>query len=56
MHFANQGAIDLANRVVIDGDHPEGTCYAAELHVDLDNANVKAQELEVPIRFDRANC
>lgn len=40
--------------VVVEGDCPGSSYYAAELHMDLDNANALARKLDIPIRFDGA--
>ena len=37
--------------VVVEGDCPGSSYFAAELRMDLDEANALAQELDIPIRF-----
>ena len=37
--------------VIIEGDHPGSTYYAAELSTSIEKANIKAAELELPFRF-----
>ena len=37
--------------VIVEGDHPGSTYYAAELKSDMDTANAAAAELEMPFRF-----
>ena len=39
------------NIVVIEGDCPGSSYFAAELRMDLDEANVLAEEFDIPIRF-----
>ncbi|MDE1546921.1 hypothetical protein PTW32_16005 [Dechloromonas agitata] len=36
---------------IVDGDHPGSSYYAAELRMDVHDANVLAEELNLPIRF-----
>jgi hypothetical protein len=40
--------------VVVEGDWPGSTYYAAELRGSIDDANATAATLEVPFRFRRA--
>lgn len=44
---------DKFNVVVIEGDCPGSSYFAAELRMDLDVANDLALELDIPIRFAR---
>lgn len=37
--------------VVVEGDCPGSSYFAAELRMDLDEANARARELDIPIRF-----
>ena len=37
--------------VIIEGDHPGSTYFAAELSTSIEKANIKAAELELPFRF-----
>ena len=37
--------------VIIEGDHPGSTYYAAELSTSIEKANIKVAELELPFRF-----
>ena len=39
--------------VVVEGDCPGSSYFAAELRMDLDEANALARELDIPIRFAR---
>jgi len=43
---------DDFNIVVVEGDCPGSSYFAAELRMDLDEANSLARELDIPIRFD----
>jgi hypothetical protein len=36
---------------VIDGEHPGSTYYAAELRVDIEEANRAAEAAGMPVRF-----
>lgn len=42
---------DLFGIVIVDGDHPGSSYFAAELHMDLDEANALAEQHGLPIRF-----
>ena len=37
--------------VIVDGDRPGSSYFAAELRMDVDDANVLAEDLNLPIRF-----
>jgi hypothetical protein len=37
--------------VIVEGEHPGSSYYAAELRNDIDSANETATELELPFRF-----
>ena len=39
--------------VIIDGEHPGSSYFAAELRTDVDEANVTAEKLVLPFRFRR---
>jgi hypothetical protein len=39
--------------VIVEGDHPGSTYYAAELRGSIEQANVKVAELELPFRFKK---
>lgn len=43
--------LDLLGVVIIEGDHPGSSYYAAELRVDIDQANQCAEDLGLPFRF-----
>ena len=45
--------LDALGVVIVDGEHPGSTYYAAELLKDLDDANRAAAELALPFRFQR---
>ncbi len=38
--------------VIVDGDHPGSSYYAAELRTDIDEANAIARAQGIPIRFE----
>ncbi len=40
--------------VIVEGDHPGSTYFAAELRVSVEDANMAATELELPFRFRMA--
>ena len=42
---------DIFNIAIVEGDHPGSTYYAAELRMDVDEANVIAERKGIPIRF-----
>jgi hypothetical protein len=42
---------DLLNVVIIEGDHPGSSYFAAELRMDIAEANEIAEHHEIPIRF-----
>lgn len=39
------------NIVIVNGDHPASSYFAAELRMDVSDANALAEELNLPIRF-----
>lgn len=43
--------LDALGVVIIEGEHPGSTYYAAELRQDIDDANTVAEELGLPFRF-----
>jgi hypothetical protein len=43
---------DLFNIVIVEGDHPGSSYYAAELLMDVADANALAREEGLPIRFE----
>jgi hypothetical protein len=43
---------DDFNIVIVDGDHPGSTYFAAELRMDVDEANDLARDMKLPIRFE----
>lgn len=45
--------LDALGVVIIEGEHPGSSYYAAELRQDVDEANAMAQELDLPFRFRR---
>lgn len=47
--------LDKLGVVVVEGEHPGSTYYAAELRQDIEKANAAAQELGLPFRFKREN-
>lgn len=42
---------DDLNIVIVEGDCPGSSYFAAELRMDLDEANAVAESLDIPIRF-----
>lgn len=42
---------DLFNIAIVEGDHPGSTYYAAELRMDVAEANALAEAKGIPIRF-----
>lgn len=47
----DQDTLDALGVVIIEGEHPGSTYYAAELRKDLEEANAVAQEWGLPFRF-----
>ncbi len=47
--------LDAIGVVIVEGEHPGSTYYAAELEVELDIANKTAAEAGIPVRFNRAD-
>jgi hypothetical protein len=43
--------LDALGVVIVEGDHPGSTYYAAELKSTIDGANIAAALLEMPFRF-----
>lgn len=43
---------DLFNIVIVEGDHPGSSYYAAELHMHVEDANQLAVEEGIPVRFE----
>ena len=43
---------DLFNIVIVEGDHPGSTYYAAELRMSVEDANLIAEAEGLPIRFE----
>ncbi len=43
--------LDTLGVVIVEGEHPGSTYYAAELRQDVDEANHKAEALGLPFRF-----
>ena len=46
--------VDGLGVVIVEGDHPGSSYYAAELHLSIDHANQTALLLELPFRFREA--
>lgn len=42
--------------VIVEGDHPGSSYYAAELRQDIEDANSAAEELGLPFRFKSENA
>jgi hypothetical protein len=47
--------LDAISVVIVEGEHPGSTYYAAELEVELDIANKAAAQAGIPVRFNRAD-
>lgn len=43
---------DTFNVVIVEGDHPGSSYFAAELRMDVDEANALANQHGIPIRFE----
>ena len=52
-HGLNGEELDVIGVVIVEGEHPGSTYYAAELTVDVDAANKAAQQSKIPVRFNR---
>jgi hypothetical protein len=46
--------LDVIGVIIIEGEHPYSTYYAAQLEIDLDMANKAAADANIPVRFNRA--
>ncbi len=46
--------LDALGVVIVEGEHPGSSYYAAELRGNIDDANRLAEKLGVPIRFSNA--
>lgn len=46
-------SLDTLGVVVVEGDHPGSTYYAAKLRCDIDEANKAAEAAGLPVRFVR---
>ncbi len=57
LNFWSGGILDRREFgvVIVEGDHPGSSYFAAELRVPLDKANATAKAQGVPIRFERFN-
>lgn len=51
----DDGDLDAISVVIVEGEHPGSTYYAAELEVELDIANKAAAEAGIPVRFNRVD-
>ena len=47
--------LDLIGVVIVMGEHPGSTYYAAELKIDLETANKAAIKVGIPVRFIRTD-
>jgi hypothetical protein len=47
--------LDVIGVVIVEGEHPGSTYYAAELKVDLETANKAAIKAGIPVRFIRTD-
>ena len=45
---------DLLGIEIVDGDCPGSSYFAAELHIDVDEANLRARIHKLPYRFREA--
>lgn len=45
--------LDALGVVIVDGEHPGSTYYAAELRQNIDEANATAEKLGLPFRFKK---
>jgi len=45
--------LDALGVVIVEGEHPSSTYYAAELRQDVEKANQVAEELGLPFRFKK---
>lgn len=48
--------LDALGVVIVDGEHPGSSYYAAELRNDIDAANTAAAKLGLPFRFKREDA
>ena len=52
--FLDSDIRDKLGVVIIEGDHPGSSYFAAELHGSIEYANATAEELKLPFRFRNA--
>ena len=46
--------LKLLGVVIVEGDHPGSSYYAAELHENLEMVNLKAKKAEIPVLFQKS--
>ena len=52
-HYMVSNDLDVIGVVIVEGEHPGSTYYAAELEIDVDAANKAAEDACIPVRFKR---
>ncbi len=52
-HYMASNDLDVIGVVIVEGEHPGSTYYAAELKIDVDAANKAAEDASIPVRFKR---
>jgi len=50
-HSEDWGLLDQLGIVIVDGEHPGSSYFAAELRIPVDEANQRAKDLGAPYRF-----
>lgn len=45
--------LDALGVIIVEGEHPGGTYYAAELGIGIDEANLRAIKLNISVKFAR---
>jgi len=50
-HSEDWGLLDQLGIVIVDGEHPGSSYFAAELRIPVDEANQRANDLGAPYRF-----
>ncbi len=51
MHCQSRELLDALGVLIVEGEHPGSSYYAAELRNDIEEANGVAQSLGLPFRF-----
>ena len=50
-NYADQEVVEKLGIVIVEGDRPGSTYFAAELRIPIEEANERAEAAGVPVRF-----